>query len=84
MLDQLFTQVSLEEQAVVSGGLASAFNLTGYVQNIESLWSGSHSGPHGSYSQSYGVSDKRLSIGLSNITLGRTLGLPYWKLPLIP
>ncbi|MBD2665500.1 hypothetical protein B6N60_04351 [Richelia sinica FACHB-800] len=84
MLDQLFTQVSLEEQAVVAGGKASAVNLTGYVQNIEGLWSGTTSGPNGSSSQSYGFSDKRLTFSLANLTLGATLGIPKFRLPLIP
>ena len=83
---QLFTDLSIEQQETVAGGApAQAVNITGFTSAFNFLGSASFSGPNGSATQSTGVSDKRLTLGLSGITLDTTSlpGFPSVGLPIL-
>ena len=83
---EMFTDLSIEEQETVAGGSpAEAINITGFTSALNWVTSNSVSGPNGSYSESSGASDKRLTLGLSGIRLDSTvlLGFPAVGLPVL-
>ncbi|OUL21284.1 hypothetical protein BV378_27105 [Nostoc sp. RF31YmG] len=80
-MSNLFTEVSVEQQEVVSGGApAQAIDTTLFASLLNTVGATSTSGPGGSTSASAGISDKRFTAGLGTVIVDSGLVI----LPTIP
>lgn len=75
MSNELFTDLSVEQQEVVAGGLDVGFSTTDYFNKISALQAVSQSGPGGSTAGVQGATDITKTSGLTGIGLGLS-GLP--------
>jgi hypothetical protein len=81
MSHELFADLSVEQQEVVSGGApAQAIDITLFASLLNTVGATSTSGPGGSTSASAGISDKRLTAGLGTVIVDS----PVLVLPVIP
>jgi hypothetical protein len=72
MSSSLFTELSVSEQAVISGGDAQSINGSLYFRDFIALGGRSSSGPHGSYSENNAIRDRIFTAGIGAVTFGPT------------
>ncbi|WP_414541629.1 CTB family bacteriocin [Nostoc sp. CCY0012] len=70
MSNQLFTEVSVEQQEIVAGGVDLGVSFTAFQTRIAALQTASASGPAGSVAGGTGASVETITAGLNIIALG--------------
>jgi hypothetical protein len=77
MSHELFADLSVEQQEVVSGGApAQAIDTTLFASLLNTVAATSTSGPGGSTSSSAGISDKRFTAGLGTVVVDNGIVIP--------